>query len=418
MSALTLTGARVLDPASGRDEVVDVTIEGGCIARIGGTPAKATRDVSSLALLPGLIDMRVSTGEPGEENRETLASAARAAVRGGVTTMVVQPDTRPVIDDQSLVEFVANRARELPVNVLVAGALTVGLEGERLTELGLLREAGAVMFASGPQPVTDTALMRRILLYASTFDALVANRCVEPGLAADAHESAFSSRLGLRGEPGIAETVMAARDIALARDTGARVLLDLVSSREVLSNIARAKAEGARVHASTTINHLALNEIDIGDYRTFAKLRPPLRSADDRAALLAAVADGTVDIVVSDHDPQPSGAKRRPFADAAPGAVGVEIMLSVLTTLAANGEVELMDILPAMTSRPAELLGLESGRIAEGAPADLALVDLNAPWVCDGAKLASVAGNTPFDGRRLTGKVVGTWVGGVEVFGG
>ena len=416
MSSFTIENARVLDPASGRDEVAPVTVEDGVVARIGGKSAKTVVDGTGHLLIPGLIDMRVSTGEPGEENRETVASAARAAARGGVTTVVLQPDTSPVVDDPSMVEFVRNRGRGADARVLVAGALTKGLSGGELVEVGLLLAAGAAMFTSGPAPVTDAQLLRRVLQYSRTFDALVANRCVTPSLAATAHESALSSRLGLAGEPAVSEEIAAARDIALARDTGSRVLLDLVSSGAVLGHITRAKAQGVPVFASVGINHLALNEVDIGDYRTFAKLRPPLRTENDRRALLAAVEDGTVDVVVSDHDPRPAGSKRRPYADAAAGAVGLELLLSIALTLSANGDAEFTDILPAMTSRPASLLGLPSGRIAEGAPADLVLVDANAPWVCDSDRLESLSNNTPFDGRRLTGRAVRTWLGGREVW--
>ena len=414
--SVTYTGARVLDPASGRDEVVPVTVADDVITRIGGKPGASTVDLSGYTLIPGLVDMRVSTGEPGEENRETIASAARAAAKGGITTMVLAPKTQPVIDDQSLVEFVRRRGETAPVQVEVAGALTKRLEGRELTEIGLMREAGAVMFANGATPITDAQLMRRILSYASTFDLLVANPPVVPSLKAVAHESAFSARLGLSGEPGAAEAIAVSRDAELARLTGARLLVDIVSAKEALDVLRRAKGEGVRIFASTSINHLALNEIDIGDYRTFAKLDPPLRGEDDRLALLEAVADGTIDVVVSDHDPQPSGRKRLPFAEAASGAVGLELLLAVATTLSADGHIAFADLLPALTSRPADLLGLPCGRIAEGAPADFAVIDPQAPWVCDSDTLLSTSKNTPFDGRRLTGRVVKTIRAGQEVY--
>ena len=416
MSAVTYTGARVLDPHSRRDETVPFTVEGGRIMRFGGDAAPTTVDLSGYTVVPGLVDLRVSTGEPGEGNRETLQSASQAALRGGVTTFVLSPKTRPTIDEPSLVEYLRNRADAAPVNILLSGALTRGLAGEALTEIGLLQEAGAAMFANGPEPVSDSALMRRILEYASAFGALVAHPPVEPSMRAAAHESAFSARMGLAGEPGEAESLMVARDAELVRLTGARLLVDVVSSRAALGPLRRAKAEGLPVFASTTINHLALNELDIGAYRTFAKLDPPLREEADRQALLAAVADGTIDVVVSDHDPQPASRKRLPFAEAAPGAVGLELMMAVATTLDADGHVALADLLPALTSRPADLLGLEAGRLVEGAPADFAVVDPARPWVCDSAQLASLSRNTPFDGRRLTGRVVKTFVGGREAW--
>ena len=414
MSAFTLIGARVLDPESGRDETVPVTVEDGLVTEIGGTGRGNLVDVSGRTLVPGLIDLRVSTGEPGQESRETIASAARAALRGGVCTFALAPKTQPVIDDQSLVEFAVRRGEATTPNVLVAGALTRGLEGRELTEIGLMAEAGAAFFANGPTPVEDAGLLRRILSYAGAFDLLVAHPPVVPSLRGLAHESEFSSRLGLAGEPGAAEAIAVARDILLAELAGARLLIDIVSSREALPALRAAKRRGVRVAASTSLNHLALNELDIGDYRTFAKLDPPLRGEADRLALLAAVADGTVDIVVSDHDPQPAGSKRLPFAEAASGAIGLELLLPVATTLAADGQIALADILAALTHRPADLLGLPSGRIREGAPADLVLIDPDAPWVCDSDRLASLSKNTPFDGRRLTGRVERVWVGGVE----
>ena len=419
MSTLTITDTRIFDPASGYDEVGHVRIEGGQIAMFGDIEIDGeTLDGSGLVCAPGLIDMRVRTGEPGRENRETLATAARAAIAGGVTSIVIMPETNPVIDDMSLVDFLQRRAEDLPVSVYIAGALTKGLNGTSMTELGLLSEAGAVMFSNGTAPISDALIMRRILSYGSVFNVLIANRAAYPDLSHGtvAHESDRSSRLGLTAAPAISERIMAERDIALAELTGGQVLIDLVSSADVLEPLARAKAKDLDVAASVSINHLAMNELDIGDYRTFAKLDPPLREERDRQALLAAVNAGVIDVIVSDHDPQPAGQKRLPYAEAASGAVGLELLLAAGLSQVADGTLDLRAFLMAVTARPAELLGLGAGKIADGAPADLVLFDPNLPWICDSEALNSRSKNTPFDGRRLTGKAVHTIKSGRIVY--
>lgn len=426
MSRIAILGARLIDPASGRDEIGDLLVENGKIAALGagifadGTPDGAQIiEADGLLLAPGLIDMRVVTGEPGAEHKETLASAGQAAAAGGVTTMVVMPQTNPVIEDISLVEHIQRRGRESsPVNVLIAGALTKGLGGTEMTELGLMNEAGAVMFSNGDTPISDTRLMRRIMAYSSTFNALIAHRPMDAYLSqnACAHESDFSSRLGLPAAPALSERIIAERDIALAELTGGRTLLDLISSEETLPAIRRAKARDLDVAASVSINHLALNELDIGDYRSFAKIDPPLRAESDRSALLKAIDDGTIDVIVSAHDPRPAGDKRRPFAEASAGAVGLEILLSAGLTLVADGQLGLMAFLAAVTCNPASLLGLEQGKLETGAPADIVLFDASAPWLCDAEKLTSTSRNTPFDGRHMQGKAVMTICNGKVVF--
>lgn len=426
MSRIAILGARLIDPASGRDEIGDVLVENGKITAIGagifadGTPEGAkTIEAAGLIVSPGLIDMRVVTGEPGAEHKETLASAGLAAAAGGVTTMVVMPQTNPVIEDISLVDHIKRSGREnAPINVLVAGALTKGLAGAEMTELGLMSEAGAVMFSNGDTPISDTRLMRRIMAYSSTFNALIAHRPVDAYLSqnACAHESDFSSRLGLPAAPALSERIIAERDIALAELTGGRTLLDLISSEETLPAIRRAKSRDLEVAASVSINHLALNELDIGDYRSFAKLDPPLRAEQDRTALLAAVDDGTIDIIVSSHDPRPAGEKRRPFAEASSGAVGLEVLLSAGLTLVADGQLDLIAFLAATTCNPASLLGLDQGRLESGAPADLVIFDAGAPWLCDAEQLTSKSKNTPFDGRHMQGKAIVTICDGEIVF--
>ncbi len=426
MSTLAIIGARIIDPASGHDEIGDMLVEHGKIAALGtdifaqGIPNDAhTIDANGLMLTPGLIDMRVITGEPGAEHKETLASAGVAAAAGGVTSMVVMPQTNPVIDDISLVDYIVRRGRETsPVNVYAAGALTKGLNNIAMTELGMMSEAGAVMFSNGEQAIADTQLMRRIMAYSATFNALIAHRAIDPYLSPGtcAHESDFSSRLGLTAAPALSERIMAERDMTLVELTGARYLLDLVSSAETLPAIRRAKSRGLDVNASVSINHLALNEIDIGDYRSFAKLDPPLRGEGDRTALVSAINDGTIDVVVSAHDPRPAGEKRRPFAESAAGAVGLELLLAAGLTLVADEQLDLMAFLKTVTCNPADLLGLPQGRLDIGAPADLVLIDASKPWVCEIEALRSLSRNTPFDERRMQGKAVMTMCNGKIVF--
>lgn len=420
MSVLSIINARIIDPASGFDDYGNILIDDGRITAFGAhvTPEGDTIDADGQICAPGLIDMRVSTGEPGRENRETIATAAKAAAAGGITSFVVMPETDPVIDDMSLVDFITRRAETAPVNVYVAGALTKGLDDESLTEIGLMSQAGAVMFSNGKTPIADAQTMRRLLAYSASFNALIANRAIEPSLSkgAVAHESDLSSRLGLTGAPAAAERIMAERDVALAELTGGRLLIDLISSAEALDVVRRAKSRDLEIACSVSLNHLALNEVDIGDYRTFAKLDPPLRDESDRMALLEGLNDGTIDVIVSDHNPRPAGEKRLPYAEASTGAVGLELLLAAGLSQVADGRLDLMAFLAAVTCNPASLLGLESGCIAEGAPADLIIFNPNAPWVCDSDKLLSRSKNTPLDGRRMTGRNLKTIVGGRVVF--
>lgn len=417
----SITNARIIDPASDFDGNGTIVFEDGIITAVGPSvlPRGETIDARGLIVAPGLIDMRVMTGEPGRESKETLASAGRAAAAGGVTSIVVQPGTRPVIDDQALVDYIARRgAVETNINVYVAGALTQGLDGSSLTEIGLMSEAGAVLFSNGRAPISDAQTMRRMLSYSATFNALIANRAIDPSLSrgAVAHESDLSSRLGLTAAPAIAERLMVERDSALAELTGGRLLIDLISSREALSAIERAKARDLDIAVSVSINHLCLNEIDIGDYRTFAKLDPPLRDEADRLALIEAVNSGMIDVIVSDHDPRPAGEKRLPYAEASTGAVGLDILLGAGLSQVADGRLDLTAFLRALTIGPANLMGLPSGRLAEGAPADIIIIDPNKPWVVEADSLLSKSKNTPFDGRRMTGRCVRTIVAGQTVF--
>ncbi|MCZ0733406.1 dihydroorotase [Phreatobacter sp. AB_2022a] len=424
---LLLANARLIDPAAGTDVTGGLFVENGVIRDHGAAlTASAVPDGTEIVdcrgavVAPGLVDIRCFVGEPGYEYRETLASASRAAAAGGVTTIVCQPSTEPVIDDPAIVDFLLRRARDTGVvRIHPMAAITKKLAGREMTEFGLLKEAGAVAFTDGAHSVTNALVMRRAMTYSRDFDALIVHHTEDPDLIGEGvmNEGEFASRLGLSGIPVEAETVMLERDMRLVKLTGARYHAASITCRDSLAIIARAKNEGLPVSAAVTINHLTLNENDIGSYRTFCKLSPPLRTEDDRLALADAVADGLIDVVVSDHDPQDVETKRLPFAEAAPGAVGVETMLPAALRLVHSGLVPLPTLLKALSTTPARLLGLPGGTLARGAPADLAVIDIDEPWVLDRDTLKSKCKNSPFDEARLTGRVIKTLVAGRTVHG-
>jgi dihydroorotase len=376
-------------------------------------------DCHGRIVAPGLIDMRAFIGEPGEGHRETLASASQAAAAGGVTTIVCQPNTSPAIDDPAIVDFVMRRARDTAiVHVQPMAALTKGLRGEEMTEIGLLKAAGALAFTDGIKSVVNAQVMRRALTYAGDFDALIVHHTEDPDLIGEGvmNEGEFAARLGLMGVPRAAETIMLERDVRLVELTGGRYHAASLTCGESLDVLRRAKEEGLTVTASASINHLTLNENDVGPYRTFLKLAPPLREEEDRAMLVGAVGSGLVDVIMSDHNPQDVETKRLPFAEAEPGAIGIETMLAAGLRLVHNEELSLMALLKAMSTRPAELLGLPGGTLRTGAPADVIVIDPDVPWVLDPTELKSKCKNTPFDEAKMQGRVVRTVVAGRTVY--
>jgi dihydroorotase len=419
---LAFVNVRLVDPASGYDGPGALLVRDGVIAEVvcrgdltSDLAGVEVIDGGGAMLAPGLVDLRVKTGEPGAETKETLKSAARAAAAGGVTSIVVQPDTDPAVDDPSVVDFILRRSRDIElVHVYPAGAATKGCHGERMAEIGLMHDAGCVYVTDADRPIVDSKVMRRVLSYASSFGVVVAHRPADPWLSngAAATEGEFASRLGLPAAPAAAEKIMLERDLALVELTGARLLVDQITTATALESLARAKARGLPVTASTSINHLSFNEIDIGDYRTFCKLDPPLRSENDRQAVIDAVASGLIDIVVSAHAPAPAEDKRLPYSEAAPGAVGLQTLLPALLALHHDGGLPLIDLIRTVTLAPADLIGLGAGRLTEGAPADLVLCDVNAPVVVELEDLVSKSRNSPFDGRRLQGQVKMTVVDG------
>jgi len=417
--------AEIVAPAQGLAGRGGILIEDGWILDVGAKvtretvgSAAAVTDCHGRTLVPGLIDMRVFTGEPGTEYRETLASASEAAAAGGVTTMIVMPNTQPVVDDAAIVDFILRRARDTAsVRVAPMAAITKGLAGEMMTEIGLLKEAGAVAITEGTKAVANANVFRRALTYAKDFDMLVVQHVEEPALCSgvmNAGETA--SRLGLSGNPAMAEVIMLERDLRLVEMTGARYHASQISSRQAVEVMRAAKARGLPVTCGVSVHHLVLNENDIGAYRTFFKLSPPLRAEEDRRALVEAVADGTIDVIVSGHDPQSADTKRLPFAEAAFGAIGLETMLSAALGLHHNEGVPLARLVEAMSHKPAEILGLETGRLAPGAPADFTLVDLNLSWTVEDEALRSRAKNSPFEHRTLEGRAVETVVAGESVY--
>jgi dihydroorotase len=423
---ILLTNARIIDPSRDLDLEGDLLIADGVIrdAKRGigaaGVPeGTEVIDCRGKVAAPGLIDMRAFVGEPGAEYRETFASASQAAAAGGVTTIVSQPDTSPAIDDPAMVDFVLRRARDTAiVHVHPMAALTKGIKGGEMTEIGLLKAAGAVAFTDGAKTVTNAQVMRRALVYARDFDALIVHFTEDPDLVGEGvmNEGEFAARLGLVGVPKAAETVVLERDVRLVALAQGRYHAASITCADSLDVLRRAKDAGHMVTAAASINHLTLNEIDVGSYRTFCKLAPPLRAETDRMALVEALASGLIDAVMSDHDPQDVETKRLPFAEAAPGAIGIETMLAASLRLVHSGDIALPVLLKAMSTRPAELLGLPGGTLRPGSPADVVVFDPEAPWVLDRAELKSKCKNTPFDEAKLQGRVTRTIVGGRTVY--
>ena len=416
-----IRNARLLCPANGWDENGSLLIEDGVIASVGGDSGKAdeTIDANGLCLAPGLIDLRVKTGEPGAEQKETLATASRSAVAGGVTSMVVMPDTNPVIDDVALVQFIANRGRETSqVRIYPAGALTKGLKGEAMAEIGLMADSGAVFFTNGDLPVSDPAVLRRTLSYAASCGVVVASRADDRALARSGvmNSGALAARIGLSGLPREAEWLGLSRDLLLAEATQCTLLVDQVSTARSMEMIRAARKRGVKAWVSVAAHHLFFNELDVGDYLTYCKVNPPFRSEDDRQALIEALAAGEIDAVVSAHDPQPPEEKRLPFAEASFGAAGLETVLSALLVLVQDERLSMLDALMPVTASPANILGVQQGQLKEGAPADLILFDPDKPWLCERENLRSRSLNSPFDGRRMAGRVMRTIIGGKTVF--
>ncbi|MFC7050838.1 dihydroorotase [Emcibacter nanhaiensis] len=415
--------ARLLDPASGLDIHGQLLTEDGRIIALGEKVDLRGADVDIIdcgghCLAPGLIDMRVFVGIPGADYRDTIFNTGEAAAYGGVTTVCVQPVTQPIIDDMARVEYLMSRARDAAVNFIPLPAATKQLAGEEMTEIGLMSRAGIKAFTDGNVSIANASLMTRILKYMKYFDALLIQHLAEPSLAGSGcmNSGELATRLGLPGIPTEAETIMLERDLRLLKKIGTRYHAAQITCQDSIEVLKAAKASGMKATAGVSVAHLALNEFAIEDYRTFAKVSPPLRCEDDRVAVVEALKDGTIDVIVSSHDPEDPESKRVPFEQAEAGVIGLETMLPVTLEMYHNGQMDLLKILEKMTVNPARILGLGSGVLKEGAPADLCLFDLNSPHRIDPDKLPSITKNTPFDGKPVQGRVLRTVVGGKTVF--
>ncbi|SLN21653.1 Dihydroorotase [Roseovarius albus] len=415
--------ARLIDPEAGTDSEGWLLIDGGTISAVGGgselPKAAQVIDCQGKCVAPGIVDIGVKVCEPGERHKESYRSAGAAAAAGGVTTIVTRPDTAPAIDNPETLEFVARRANEdAPVNVLPMAALTKGREGREMTEIGFLKDAGAVAFTDCDHVVRDTKVLSRAFAYARSLGALVMCHPQEPGLSAGAAATSgkFASLKGLPAVTPMAERMGIDRDIALIEMTGVSYHADQITTARALPALERAKRNGLDITAGVSIHHLTLNELDVANYRTFFKVKPPLRSEDDRQAIITAVREGLIDVICSMHTPQDEESKRLPFEEAASGAVGLETLLPAAMRLYHSGDLSLPQLFRAMALNPAKRLGLASGRFAEGAPADLIVFDPDLPFVMDRSTLRSKSKNTPFDEARMQGKVLATYVDGECVY--
>ena len=424
MPDLLFHNVRLMDPATGMDRHGSLLVRDGRIAGVGqdgDRPDGAeTVDGDGAILCPGLVDMRAALGEPGFEYRETIKSVGRAAAWGGITTLAALPDSKPATDDPAIVRLLRARGEETgSLTIIPYGAVTRGCMGVEMAEIGLLREAGACAFTDGQRAVADARLMRRALSYARGFDTRIVQHPEDPALAAGgaATEGELATRLGLPGIPAAAEAILVARDIRLAKLAGGAIHFAHVSTAEALELIRRAKYDGLDVTCDTAPPYFDLNEGAIGDFRTYAKLSPPLRPDSDRLAVCAALADGTVDAIASDHQPRDADDKRLPFALASPGGAGLATLLGVTLAQVHGNGLPLMQALHLLTVAPARLVGSDAGRLAAGAPADLCLFDLERAWKVEAGLLPGKSQNTPFDGRALEGRVIGTWKAGRRVFG-
>ena len=424
MSTVFLQNAHLIDPQNGTVDQGNILIKEGVIAARGAivsAPGKETRiiDCAGKYLAPGIIDIGVKVCEPGERHKESFKSAGLAAAAGGITTIVTRPDTVPAIDTPETLEFIRRRAMDASiVNVLPMAALTKGREGREMTEIGFLQDAGAVGFTDCDRVVRDVKVLTRALSYASSLGAWVMGHPQDPYLSEGAAVTSgkFATLRGLPGVSPLAERMGVDRDISLIEMTGASYHFDQITTARAVPALARAKSNGLNITAGTSIHHLTLNEFDVAEYRTFFKLKPPLRSEDDRLAIIDALKDGIIDIISSMHTPQDEESKRLPFEEAASGAVGLETLLPAALRLYHGGLLDLPSLFRAMSLNPAKRLGLPAGRLEVGAPADLVLFDPDAPFVLNRFGLLSKSKNTPFDEARMQGKVLRTFVNGNEVY--
>ena len=418
-----LINARIIDPKNQIDEIGGLIIDSkGVIKAVGkkvangNLPIKADKiDLKKQILMPGIVDMRVFVGEPGYEYKENFKTLSNAALSGGVTSVVSMPNTSPVIDNVSIVDFLKRRGRDKSkINIFPAASLTKNIEGKQMTEFGLLKRKGIIAFTDGIKTVQDPQVMLRIMNFAAQSESLIMqhaedNILSEGGLI---NEGEISTRLGLKGIPFLAEKIIVERDLSFLEEHFCKYHVSQISSEKTVSVIKKAKEEGKIFTTGVSINNLSLNENDIGDFRTFLKLSPPLRTERDRQSLVQGVNDGIIDVIVSDHKPEDEESKRLTFSKAATGASGIETLLSLALELFHNKSIKLSKLIASITSNPAKILSIDKGSLQKGKDADLCIVDINKPWVVDKNKLKSKSKNTPIENRKLQGQVLKTFIKG------
>ena len=415
--------ARIIDPKNQIDEIGGLIVDqNGCIKAAGKKVANGNIpsgvdkiDVKKHILIPGIVDMRVFVGEPGYEYKENFRTLSNAALSGGVTSVVSMPNTSPVIDNVSMVDFLKRRGRDKSrINIFPAASLTKNTDGKQMTEFGLLKRKGIIAFTDGIKTIQDPQIMSRIMNFASQSDSLIMQHAEDNILSKDGlvNEGEISTRLGLKGIPFLAEKIIVERDLAFLEEYFCRYHISQISSEKTVDVIKRAKKEGKIFTTGVSINNLSLNENDIGDFKTFLKLSPPLRTENDRESLVQGINDGVIDVIVSDHKPEDEESKRLTFAQAATGASGVETLLSLTLELFHNKSVKLNQLIASITSNPANILGIDKGSLKKGYDADFCIFDINKPWVINKNKLISKSKNTPIEDRRLKGKVLKTFIKG------
>ena len=418
-----LINARIIDPKNQMDEIGGLIIDvNGKIKAVGkkvtngNLPASAEKiNLKKQVLIPGIVDMRVFVGEPGYEYKENFRTLSNAALSGGVTSVVSMPNTSPVIDNVSMVDFLKRRGRDKSkINIFPAACLTKNTEGKQMTEFGLLKRKGIVAFTDGIKSVQDPQVMIRIMNFASQSESLVMQHAEDNILSKNGliNEGEISTRLGLKGIPFLAEKIIVERDLSFLEEYFCRYHISQISSKKTISVIKKAKEEGKVFTTGVSINNLSLNENDIGDFKTFLKLSPPLRTENDRQSLVSGVNEGLIDVIVSDHNPQDVESKRLTFSQAATGASGVETLLSLALELFHNKSVKLSKLLATMTSNPSKILGIDKGSLQKGKDADLCILDINKTWIVDKNKLKSKSKNTPIENRKLQGQVLKTFIKG------
>jgi len=422
-----LINARIIDPKNDLDEMGGLIIDSkGLIKAVGkkvangNIPSGADKiDLKKQVLIPGIVDMRVFVGEPGYEYKENFRTLSDAALSGGVTSVVSMPNTSPVIDNVSMVDFLKRRGRDKSrINIFPSATLTKNTEGKQMTEFGLLKRKGIVAFTDGVKTVQNPQVMARIMNFAGQSESLIMQHAEDSILSEGGliNEGEISTRLGLIGIPFLAEKIIVERDLSFLEEYFCRYHISQISSEKTVSVIKKAKNEGKIFTAGVSINNLSLNENDIGDFRTFLKLSPPLRTENDRQSLVEAVSDGTIDVIVSDHKPEDEESKRLTFSQATTGATGVETLLPLALELFHNKSVNLVKLIASITSNPAKILGIDKGSLKKGNGADLCVFDINKPWIVNKDKLKSKSKNTPIEDRKLQGQVLKTFVNGEMAF--